>query len=193
MGKKAKEKELEIDLDLLEESIERAPFLPHDYIITESETRTMSETLSIIDFIEGFDEKVFLDAILEKIYHIEKLIDKVNELISKKFSQTKIETIGIDESKAIEEPDSTEIISEERNVEKLIETNSFLIKRNDELTKKIEVFTENYEKLVKENNENISLLENRIKELIESKVSISRTPSFWVEEAFSEEIERENV
>lgn len=200
MGKKAKENKLEINLDLFNKSTERTSFLSNENIITESEPRTVSETLSTIDFIEGFDEKVFLKTILEKFYNVEKLIDKINELISKKFSQTNIETIGIDESKVIEEPDSTEIISEERNMEKLIETNRFLIMRNDELTKKIEVFTENYEELTNENNENLKMfkkqiesLEKQVERLIKSKERWLEVPDYLIQEKLKEYLENELI
>ena len=193
MRKKAKNKKLEIDLDLLEKSIKIAPSLPlYDQIIPEFETRTISEIPSSIDFNKGFYDKVLSEKILEKIsYHVQKLLEKLVE--SDNHYQKIIEKEGIIESKTIEKPDSMEIINEEKNMESLIETNRFLILRNDELTKKIEVFTENYEKLVKDNKEINSQLEKRIKELIDSKVSISKTPTHWVNEAFREELENENV
>ena len=74
-----------------------------------------------------------------------------------------------------------------------IETNNFLLKRNDELTKRLEDLVKNYEVLLKEKNEHISSLERRIKELIESKVSVSKTPKHWIEETFFETEEKENT
>lgn len=93
----------------------------------------------------------------------------------------------------IEEPDSTEIISEEKSLETLLEINQFLAEKYVELTNELKELTKNYQKLTKDTKNEIARLNKRIEELIESKVSVSRTPSYWLDEVFSEEIERENV
>lgn len=177
-------------MNLLKKSIERASVVQDDHF--EFDLATISEILSAIPMTEEIDKELLADIIFEAMNIVIEAIEKITTIISNKYSLNSTEIIKNQEIRSIQDRNSTEIIGEEQGLKTLIETNQFLVKRNDELTKKLELLTINYEKLVIDNNKKISNLEHRIGELIESKVSVSKTPSFWVEDILNEEIENEN-
>jgi len=145
------------------------------------------------DITEKFDETDLEKSIFEKIFSSGIGDESYVHTYLEERLKEKPEILEPSEPEISKDSNSTEIIGEEQNLEKLIETNQFLAIRNDELIIKLEKLTENYQKLTKETKDEIALLNKRIEELIKSKVSVSRTPSYWVDEVFSEEFERENV
>lgn len=123
---------------------------------------------------------------VDEIIPFISLIYEIISLVSKKKEVEKLKTQPIEEIPVIESPDLTEIVSEGKNLEDLIETNRVLFNENKRLTDKFIELNENYETLVNESNLKISDLENRIKQLVESKVSISKVPKYWVQDIFKE-------
>lgn len=196
MSKEEHEEEQEHDLDSYLKIIDGEPSLLHNYgykLTPQTLGESYFTLIDYNDYTEKFEERDS-DWVNIKIFHSSGSYDvKLMHPLTEKEFQPKFEILETIKSKTIKGPDLTEIVLEKKNMKTLIETNQFLVLKNDELTKDLKILTKNYEILTKETKDEIISLKNRIGELIESKVSISRTPSYWVDEVFSEEFERENV
>ena len=188
------EDEQEPIYNLYSKSIDGTPVLVFTNRYDKLTPKTVGEShLTLVDYTENFEERDSDKDFFKSILTSGSYGENVNQIIKEELIQRKFKVLETAEPKTIEELDSTEIIRDEKSMETLSETNQFLVLKNDKLTNDLIILTKNYEILTKETKDEITSLKNRIGELIESKVSVSRTPSYWVDEVFSEEFERENV
>lgn len=187
------EEEQESYFNLYKKSNENTPILVYSKKFEELTPKIVGGSqLTMVDYTEKFEERDSTTCFYKFYSSTGSFDEAINQIIKEELFQKKFDVLEA-ESKSIEEPDSTEIIRDEKSMETLSETNQFLVLKNDELTKDLKILTKNYEILTKDTIEEIARLNERIEELIESKVSVSRTPSYWVDEVFSEEFESENV
>ena len=134
-----------------------------------------------------------IETLIRRIHYLEAELEilnrKYNEVTQKKTEEQ--ERYFQEEIESIKKP--TETINEENIINYLSKTNKKLVEKIIELTEDYKNLVKEHQLLEKDTNKKISALEERINNLIESKLSVSSAPSRWIDDIVKDLEEEEKI